>query len=571
MLPLGNDLELGRSTANGKRVMLSREERSTHLYVCGSTGTGKSKFLEHLIRQDILKSNLHKCGMLLLDPHGSLYDGIMRWMAFHGLNRPVIPIDLRDSTTAISYNVLRKRDKGDTGVTITNFVQAMAYVWGEGGTNATPLFARWAHNILRTLYESGHTLLEAEYLLDATEPDIRRKLIKNLEIRSLIRDWEYSRVLSVKDFEGEVGSTVNRLRRFLSTQKLRHMFGQDVAGKTLDLEKCLEKGYIVLVNLSTEGGWISNEDSSLFATLLLSDLWAAAQARGKRKGIRPFHVYLDEFQNFVTPTMAENLDQARGYGLHLTLAHQFPNQILHAGAHGQQVFDSIMENARSKVVFQVGTTNLEQLAKILFMGVLNPEEIKHRLYSTKVMDYRKVLLASSGKSSGRNRGSGYNERSAEAIDPEDPTLRINLDSTGTSNYEVDSDASTEGTSEAYRPLLGKELSSFAYRPLDEQLYLAMATLFEQEQRHCVVRTRDMKSPVSIVAPIVKDVPIAEERFKTYLEKMLRQTNIAHPVEEVRQQIARREKQLQKIDAPPVDEEPQSAKRKLSSSEKKRVS
>jgi hypothetical protein len=205
------------------------------------------------------------------------------------------------------------------------------------------------------------------------------------------------------------------------------------------------------------------------------------------------------------------------------------------------------------------------------MGVLNPEEIKHRLYSTKVMDYRKVLLASSGKSSGRNRGSGYNERSAEAIDPEDPTLRINLDSTGTSNYEVDSDASTEGTSEAYRPLLGKELSSFAYRPLDEQLYLAMATLFEQEQRHCVVRTRDMKSPVSIVAPIVKDVPIAEERFKTYLEKMLRQTNIAHPVEEVRQQIARREKQLQKIDAPPVDEEPQSAKRKLSSSEKKRVS
>lgn len=50
MIYFGNDLELGRSTANGKRVMLSRDERSTHLYVCGSIGTGKSKFLEHVTR-----------------------------------------------------------------------------------------------------------------------------------------------------------------------------------------------------------------------------------------------------------------------------------------------------------------------------------------------------------------------------------------------------------------------------------------------------------------------------------------------------------------------------------------
>ena len=421
MLSHGNDLELGRIAGTRRKLIFPRDERSTHLYVCGSTGTGKSKFLEHLIRQDIKDWRLHKCGMLLLDPHGSLYDGIMRWMAFHNLDRPIIPIDLRDSTNALSYNVLRKREGGDPAVIISNFVQAMAYVWGQSGTDQTPLFARWAENVLRTLYESKMTLLEAEYLMDAMSKDVRHKLTKTVQARALLQDWELSKTLSPKDFDTQISSTVNRMRRFLGTKKLRYMFGQEMNGKTLNLRKCLDNGYIVLVNLSTEGGFVSGEDTSLFATLLLSDLWTAAQERGKKKGVKPFYVYLDEFQNFVTPTMAQNLDQARGFGLHLTLAHQFPNQVLHAGAHGQQVFDSIMENARSKVVFEVGMTNLEQLAKLLFMGVLDPDEIKHRLYSTKTMDYRKILTSSWGKSAGQNRGSGVNERVAETIDPEVPS------------------------------------------------------------------------------------------------------------------------------------------------------
>src|SRR4051812_4517016 len=49
----GNDLTLGEDSMN-RQVRLSRQARSTHLYVSGATGTGKSKFLEHLIWQDIV-------------------------------------------------------------------------------------------------------------------------------------------------------------------------------------------------------------------------------------------------------------------------------------------------------------------------------------------------------------------------------------------------------------------------------------------------------------------------------------------------------------------------------------
>lgn len=90
---------------------------------------------------------------------------------------------------------------------------------------------------------------------------------------------------------------------------------------------------------------------------------------------------MDEFQRFVTPTIAENLDEARGFGLHLTMAHQFPKQLLNAGEHGRRVYDSIMKKASSKVVFRLADQeNLEPLARWLFMAVMNPDEIKHQLF-----------------------------------------------------------------------------------------------------------------------------------------------------------------------------------------------
>lgn len=64
----GNDLSLGQVTGSGRTLAFPRSMRDKHLYVCGATGTGKSKFLESLIRQDIMNRGRSKCGVLLLDP-----------------------------------------------------------------------------------------------------------------------------------------------------------------------------------------------------------------------------------------------------------------------------------------------------------------------------------------------------------------------------------------------------------------------------------------------------------------------------------------------------------------------
>src|SRR5262245_2993465 len=107
---MGNDLVLGKVAGQNSRLTFSSDLRSTHLYVAGGTGTGKSKFLEHLIRQDLLDWRPNRCGLLLLDPHGSLFESLMRWTASNDLKVPIVPIDLTQDQTIVSYNLLRKRD-----------------------------------------------------------------------------------------------------------------------------------------------------------------------------------------------------------------------------------------------------------------------------------------------------------------------------------------------------------------------------------------------------------------------------------------------------------------------------
>lgn len=527
---LGNDLILGNLAGRNAALGFPRTERDKHLYVCGGTGTGKSKFLEYLIRQDIKQWHKNKCGMMVLDPHGSLYDNLIKWIAWNDriLDVPVITIDLRQTDWIVSYNLLRQRKTADPAVLVDNLTDAMAYVWGQGNTNQTPLFARWAGNVLRALYEKKLTLVEAEYLVDRVERQIRSAMTSDLRDKSSRQDWAFADTLTAKDFEAQIGSTVNRLQRFIRNKTMRSMFGQpDIS---LDLGRAIEEGAIILVSLATENANVSKENAELFATLLLSDLWTAAQERGKRDGIKPFYVYLDEFQRFVTPTISDNLDESRGFGIHLTMAHQFPNQLLDRGENGRRVYNSIMENASSKVVFRLShEENLRAMAQWLFMGVMNPDEVKLKLYSKKVMEYREELRTSITRSRGTSKGGGAfsgitasNGLSGAVFDNEsqDPGAwsQSFADSAGDSNTWTDSESESSTESTVLMPVFGEELSHVQFRSLEEQLFRSMAVLFDQQQRQGVARIVGMNAPVSIFTPEVVSVPSSPERTKRFLEK-----------------------------------------------------
>ena len=57
---------------------IADSDRTTHLYVVGATGTGKTKFLEFLIRQDINRGH----GFGVVDPHGDLFEDVKGYLAW---------------------------------------------------------------------------------------------------------------------------------------------------------------------------------------------------------------------------------------------------------------------------------------------------------------------------------------------------------------------------------------------------------------------------------------------------------------------------------------------------------
>src|SRR5258706_1605156 len=198
----GNDLILG-SRPDGRYVRLTREQRGKHLYSVGATGTGKSKFLESLIRQDILNWPQSQCGLIMLDKHGALFDSVMTWIAEAGLRHlPIVPVDLRRNDWVVSYNVLRRRDIGDPAVVVGAVARAMVHAWGQGSMDETPRLAKYLTATLGTLYEGGHTLAESLHLL--VNPAMRRTMTAGLTGYATRKVWEMADTLRPGEFHEEV-------------------------------------------------------------------------------------------------------------------------------------------------------------------------------------------------------------------------------------------------------------------------------------------------------------------------------------------------------------------------------
>jgi hypothetical protein len=471
------------------------DERSCHLLAVGRTGTGKSKFLEHLVRQDILAWPRSGCGMLVMDLHGSLFDGLTTWCAAKDLHRwPIVPIDLRRTDICVSINLIRNQPAHDPAVLVNRFVRAILHGWGQSNSNETPRLAKWLRTFLLTLYQNGVTIYEALALIHS--PEIRRRMADKVEDALARAVWESSRRLKEEAFQTEVESTMNRLIKFLSSRIMRAVLSQSEV--SLDLARAIREGHIVLVSLATnakpdeESGEapliVDEEDAAALGALLVSELWAAAKSLGKKNAARgrPFYAYIDEFQEFVTPAMTKTLDQARGFGLHMSFGHQYPSQVLLQGDQGRALYASMMVNCKTKVVFQTEhPEDLPLLAESLFRHHVDTDQIKYQGWSTKVLSHELQYLPSYGttvtntngqtatQSHGVNKsvtdsethteGSSTSETTGTsvsvtiggsralsiAVDDDGNQFVTESDSDGDSTAEADMDSTTESQSESH--------------------------------------------------------------------------------------------------------------------------
>ena len=323
-------------------------DRRRHAYLCGMTGTGKSNLLLSMMEQDIRNGE----GFALLDPHGDLAETVMQFIPGTRADQFVY-LNPADLERPIGWNPLS--DVGSKSRAADEIVGAFKSAYSESWgprlehflTNAVRLALDIPESDLLTVYRLfTDDAYRARVVLKATDPVVRSF-------------WENEYPGYDKKFLTEAKSPIlNKLGRVLSSPDIRNVLCQP---STINLRKVMDEGRILIVNLSK--GSLGEGNSHLLGALLVSGIAQAAMSRrdtpeGQR---RPFHLYVDEFQNFATESFATILSEARKYALTLTLGHQFQGQL------SDSLRGAVLGNTGTAIILRVGAEDAPLLSSHLGM------------------------------------------------------------------------------------------------------------------------------------------------------------------------------------------------------------
>ena len=223
--------------------------------------------------------------------------------------------------------------------------------------------------IYTMLVEQDLPFQHAQYLIDFGSHEIRDGLIAGVSSPLIRREWQELQQLRAKDWRGEALSVKNRLFRLLTSQTLARFFSSST--EALDIAKIIADGKILLVNL----GWsdeFSGENARIFGALLVNEFFEVARRRTAEPGrsLKPYYLYIDEFQTFVSLDVTKMLDEVRKFRLFTILAHQRFGQL------DADLADAVLTNCRIKAVFGgLPFESAKMMAQELFIGELDPMKI----------------------------------------------------------------------------------------------------------------------------------------------------------------------------------------------------
>jgi hypothetical protein len=352
---------LGINSYRGKDTMIhmSREDRMRHFYVIGQTGTGKTNIMLNMITQDIKNGD----GCCYIDPHGTDIQTILSRIPKERID-DVIYFDPAYTMRPMGLNMLEYNPKYPEQKTFV--VNEMMEIFNKlfdmkigGGAMFEQYFRNSAFLVMEDP-ESGSTLLEiTRVLADKEFRDMKLTKCKNPIIKQFwVSAEQTTGDQSLANFVPYISS---KFDNFISNDIMRPVVLQQ--NSVFNFRKIMDEKKILLVNLSK--GRLGDINANLIGLVLVGKIQMAALSRVDmfNKPMNDFYLYIDEFQNITTDSIASILSEARKYRLSLNIAHQYITQL------EENIKNAVFGNVGSMAVFRVGTedaTFLEPKFKPIF-------------------------------------------------------------------------------------------------------------------------------------------------------------------------------------------------------------
>lgn len=324
---------------------ISQGDRRQHVYVIGKSGTGKTTLLRNAILQDIEAGR----GVGVIDPHGDLAVDILNHIPASRV-KDVVYFDPSDSEYPIGFNLVARVPADKRHLVASGVVSVFRGIWPDS----------WGPRLEYILYASVAALLECQNVSlmgiprmfwDEKYRDWVVKQVKDPMVRSF---WlnEFARY-DRKFIQEAVAPIQNKVGQLLMSPQLRNILGQ--VKNRVDARTIMDTGQIFIANLSK--GKIGSDKANLCGALWVTQFQLAAMSRADvpESERRDFHLFVDEFQSFVSDSFVSILSEARKYRLGLTLSNQYIDQLK------PEIRNAVVGNVGSTIAFRVGHRDAEIL------------------------------------------------------------------------------------------------------------------------------------------------------------------------------------------------------------------
>ncbi|MFC1721368.1 type IV secretory system conjugative DNA transfer family protein, partial [Patescibacteria group bacterium] len=336
-----------------QEVRISDKDMMRHLYIIGKTGGGKSVYEANLARYHIEKGR----GVCVVDPHGDLVEDLLATMPKERAE-DVIIFDPSDIERPMGLNMLDYNPDypEQKDLVVGNMIRVFEKLFPPEMIG--PMFEHNMRNVMLTLLDDPKnpgTLVDIPRMF--TDEDFQKQKLRNVK-DPLVKDFWEKEMAKTSDFHKSemLGYLISKVGRFVENTTMRNIIGQPRSA--FDFRKVMDEEKILLVNLSK--GKVGEINSDLLGMIIVTKIQMGAMSRADvpEEQRKPFYLLLDEFQNFVTESIAVILSEARKYKLSMTMAHQYVAQL---AQENEAVRDAVFGNVGSMVVMRVGAPDAEFL------------------------------------------------------------------------------------------------------------------------------------------------------------------------------------------------------------------
>ena len=337
------------TTARGvrRKFGIKLDDRRRHMYVIGKTGMGKTQMLQNMAIQDIQMGR----GIGVIDPHGEFAEALLDHIPPDRMD-DVVYFNPADTEMPIGFNIMENVGKEQRYFIASGLMASFEKIWADVWSERMKYILN--NTILALLEYPDSTILGANRML--ADKDYRKEIVDNVKDPAVKSFWVNEFAKYPERYREEAtGAIQNKIGQFISNPLIRHIVGQPKS--TFNARDIMDNQKIFIVNLSK--GRIGEDNTALLGTMLITKIQIAAMSRVDvpEDERADFFFYVDEFQNFATPSFAGILSEARKYRLSLILAHQYIAQM------DEVVRDAVFGNTGTLTCFRIGAADSEFLEK----------------------------------------------------------------------------------------------------------------------------------------------------------------------------------------------------------------